>query len=58
MQSAHRSFDENKKIKELGKIGVDEFDNNKKYKLSPFDNIEYKKWGFNLVEEVRIVWKF
>ena len=55
MQSAHRSFEENRRIKELGKIGVDEFNEKQKYKSKPFRNIEYEKWGFDLVEEVRVV---
>jgi|TARA_R110002012_G_scaffold93419_4_gene226539 hypothetical protein len=55
MQSAHRSFEENRRIKELGKIGVDEFDKKQKYHSKPFRNIEYEQWGFDLVEEVRVV---
>ena len=58
MQSAHRSFEENRRIKELGKIGVDEFNKKQKYKSKPFRNIKYEQWGFDLVEEVRVVWKF
>ena len=55
MQSAHRSFEENRRIKELGKIGVDEFNKKQKYHSKPFRNIEYEQWGFDLVEEVRVV---
>ena len=55
MQSAHRSFEQNRIIKELGKIGVEKFKDEQKYKLKPFQNIEYEKWGFELVKEVTIV---
>ena len=55
MPSAHRSFEDNRKIKELGKIGVDNFKNNEKYKNKPFQNIKYEKWGFELVKEVKVV---
>jgi hypothetical protein len=55
MPSAHRSFEDNRRIKELGKIGVDEFNKKQKYKSKPFRNIEYEKWGFDLVKEVKVV---
>ena len=55
MNSQHRSFEENYKIKELGKKGVENFKNNKLYKKYPFSDIDYDKWGFELVKELEII---
>ena len=50
--SAHRSLEENRKIKEAGKKGVDEFIKKKSYKGYPFDQITQEEWGFDLIQEV------
>ena len=50
--SAHRSLEENRKIKEEGKKGVDEFIKKKSYKGYPFDQITQEEWGFDLIQEV------
>lgn len=55
MNSQHRSFDENYKVKELGKLGVENFKNKQLYKKYPFSNIDYHKWGFELVKELEII---
>ena len=55
MNSHHRSFEDNYKIKELGKKGVEEFKNKKLYLKYPFNHIEYDKWGFELVKELQII---
>ena len=55
MNSQHRSFEENKKIKQLGKEGVENFQIKESYKRYPFNKIEYNKWGFDLVKELEIV---
>ena len=46
---------ENKKIKQLGKEGVENFQIKESYKRYPFNKIEYNKWGFDLVKELEIV---
>ena len=50
--SAHRSLEENRKIKEAGKKGVDEFIKKKSYQGYPFDLITEEEWGFDLIQEV------
>ena len=50
--SAHRSLEENRKIKEAGKKGVDVFIKKKSYKGYPFDQITQEEWGFDLIQEV------
>ena len=50
--SAHRSLEENRKIKEAGKKGVDEFIKKKSYKGYPFHQITQEEWGFDLIQEV------
>ena len=50
--SAHRSLEENRKIIEAGKKGVDEFIKKKSYKGYPFDQITQEEWGFDLIQEV------
>ena len=50
--SAHRSLEENRKIKEAGKKGVDEFIKKKSYEGYPFDLITEEEWGFDLIQEV------
>jgi len=50
--SAHRTLEENRKIKEEGKKGVDEFIKMKSYKGYPFDKITEEEWGFDLIQEV------
>ena len=50
--SAHRSLEENRKIKEEGKKGVDEFIKKKSYKGYPFHQITQEEWGFDLIQEV------
>ena len=55
MNSQHRSFDENYKVKELGKLGVENFKNKHLYKKYPFNNVAYPKWGFELVKELEII---
>ena len=55
MNSQHRSFEENYKIKESGKIGVENFKNNQLYKKYPFNTINYDKWGFELIKELEII---
>jgi len=50
--SAHRSLEENRKIKEQGKKGVDEFIKKKSYKGYPFHQITQEEWGFDLIQEV------
>jgi len=50
--SAHRTLEENRKIKEEGKKGVDEFIKMKSYKGYPFDQITEEEWGFDLIQEV------
>ena len=50
--SAHRSLEENRKIKEEGKKGVDEFIKKKSYQGYPFDLITEEEWGFDLIQEV------
>ena len=50
--SAHRSLEENRKIKEEGKKGVDEFIKKKSYEGYPFDLITEEEWGFDLIQEV------
>ena len=55
MPSQHRSFEENRRIKEAGKAGVDKFLKNNEHKLYPFNRIDYNRWGFELVKDVREV---
>lgn len=55
MRSAHRSIEENYKIKESGKVGAENFNNNEYYKKYPFSRVEYDKWGFNLIKELQIL---
>ena len=55
MNSQHRSFDENYKIKDEGKKGVENFKEKKLYNKYPFNNIDYHKWGFELVKELEII---
>jgi len=50
--SAHRSLEENRKIKQDGKDGVDKFIEMKSYKGFPFDKITQEQWGFDLIQEV------
>jgi hypothetical protein len=51
--SAHRSLEENRKIKEAGKKGVEEFIKMKGYKGYPFNKITQEQWGFDLIQEVK-----
>jgi len=50
--SAHRSLEENRKIKEAGKKGAEEFIKMKGYKGYPFNKITQEQWGFDLIQEV------
>ena len=50
--SAHRSLEENRKIKQEGKDGVDKFIEMKSYQGYPFDLITEEEWGFDLIQEV------
>ena len=50
--SAHRSLEENRKIKEEGKVGVDKFIEMRSYKGYPFHLITQEQWGFDLIQEV------
>ena len=55
MNSQHRSFEENYRIKELGKLGVENFAKKQLYKKYPFNDIEFNRWGFNLVKDLEII---
>jgi hypothetical protein len=55
MNSQHRSFEENYRIKELGKLGVENFAKKQLYKKYPFNNIEFHRWGFDLVKDLEII---
>jgi hypothetical protein len=50
--SAHRSLEENRKIKQEGKDGVDKFIEMKSYEGYPFHLITQEQWGFDLIQEV------
>ena len=50
--SAHRSLEENRKIKEEGKLGVEKFIEMKSYDGYPFNNITKEQWGMDLIQEV------
>jgi len=50
--SAHRTLEENRKIKQEGKDGVDKFIEMKSYKGYPFNHITMEQWGFDLLQEV------
>ena len=50
--SAHRSLDENRRIKEAGKKGVEDFIKAEGYKGYPFNHITMEQWGFDLLQEV------
>ncbi len=50
--SAHRSLEENRKIKEAGKKGVEDFIKAEGYKGYPFNHITMEQWGFDLLQEV------
>jgi len=50
--SAHRSLEENRKIKEAGKKGVEDFIKAEGYKGYPFNHISMEQWGFDLLQEV------
>ena len=50
--SAHRSLEENRKIKQEGKDGLDKFIEMKSYQGYPFDLITEEEWGFDLIQEV------
>ena len=51
-QSAHRNLEDNRKIKEEGKRGVEEFIKMRGYKGYPFNKITQEQWGFDLIQEV------
>mgnify|MGYP004146021197 FL=1 len=50
--SAHRTLEENRKIKEEGKLGVEKFIEMKSYDGYPFNNITKEQWGMDLIQEV------
>jgi len=50
--SAHRSLEENRKIKEEGKKGVEKFIEMESYKGYPFNEITEEQWGFDLIKDV------
>ena len=55
MNSSHRSFSENKKIKQLGKEGAENFYKNQSHKKYPFNQISLDKWGFDLIKPLEII---
>ena len=51
-RTPHRSYQENRRIKEQGKIAVDNFNKYKDWQQWPFSQISLEQWGFDLVKDV------
>jgi len=51
-RTPHRSYEENRKIKEYGKSAVELYNKNKDWQLYPFSKITQEQWGFDLIQEV------
>jgi len=55
MNTPHRSFEENYKIKEIGRTRVLDFYKNKQHTLFPYNKISLEAWGFDVVKELEII---